>query len=246
MRFCSWPALSTVIAVHALWPGSALGQSKEDLLSGAPLDPKVVVDTVGTAQVSHALLGCAAGKLSAGTANIDISVSPSGKATLTATTPALPQDVGACLAGVISSMSLPSSGTGASLTIAFEFPATTPKPGTAVAPKPDIMSSPEVQSAARIRRAGLGLLIPGLIVSALGVIGLGAVLAGDDGSTTGLGVSIGMISLGTALWIPGAVLVSLGSKRLAAALHMARLVPWPVLALTPGTRSGSLILGWWF
>ena len=122
--------LLAVLTTPAFWTAEAAAQSKEDLISGTPLDPEVVYAAMQTPQVTSALVQCGAGKLSAGSATFHVSVDASGKATLTKIDPVLPPDVSGCLGGVIGALSLPASGSGVDVTFLFTFPAAAPSVGT--------------------------------------------------------------------------------------------------------------------
>ena len=93
-----------------------------------------------------------------------------------------------------------------------------------------------------MKKAGIGLSIPGWIITGLGLLVVGAAFGIDDSDRdsvlrTGLGMSI----VGLALAIPGTVLIALGNKRMRAALASAQL-PRPSVAYDPETRSAHLTL----
>ena len=236
-------ALATILCAAA-WAAESEAQSKEDLLSGTPLDPQVVYNALQTPAISTAIVQCGAGKLSAGTATLNVSVAPSGKATLTGTDPPLPAEVSGCIGGVMGSLSLPPSGLGVEVDFLFTFPATAP-PTYQPPPKPQY--PPEYYSGHRMRRAGIGLVIPGAIFFGLGALVAVASLANDSTNDRRamLYTGGGLMVVGAIFLVPGIILVSIGKKRAAAAMMQAG-VPMPGLALDTQIPSARLTLTWTF
>jgi hypothetical protein len=237
--------LTSLLALAAAlaWADASHAQSKEDLLSGAPLNPEIVYNAMQAPQTSNALAQCGAGKLSSGTATFFVSVSPSGAATLTKTDPVLPPDVSGCLGGVIASMSLPKSGGGVDVTFLFTFPAV-PPPAIGAPAKPEY--PPEWWRGRRIKKAGLGLAIPGWIITGLGALVMFAYISVDPSDRDQvLRVSLGMMGVGLMLAIPGTVLISIGNRKMRQALGQGAL-PLPALAYDPSNESAHLTLSWRF
>jgi len=225
----------------AVWASEVRAQSKEDLLAGTPLDPQVVINALQQPMVASALSNCGAGKLSAGTATMHVSVDASGAATLLKTEPVLPPDVSGCLGGVIAALSLPKSGGGTE--VAFLFTFTGASTGTYGQPPPPTYP-PEYHSGRRMRKAGIGLVIPGAILLGLG----GLVMIGffvDTEETQILFTALAIGALGGALLIPGIILAVLGKRRMEQAMTQAWL-PMPGIAFDPTTRSTHFSLAWRF
>ncbi len=224
----------------AVWTSEVRAQSKEDLLAGTPLNPQVVINALQQPMVASALSNCGAGKLSAGTATMHVSVDAAGKATLVKTEPVLPPEVSGCLGGVIGALSLPKSGGGTD--VAFMFTFTGAATGTYGQPPPTY--PPEYHSGRRMRRAGIGLVIPGSILFGLG--GLVMIVYFTDMSDRGpLYAALSVGALGGALLIPGIILAVLGKKRMVEAMTQARL-PMPGIAFDPYRKSTHFTLAWRF
>jgi hypothetical protein len=234
--------LILTVLVLAAWTGKAQAQSKEDLLSGEPLNPEVVIQALQQPAISSALAQCGAGKLTSGTVTMTVSVNTAGKAVLTKTEPALPPDISGCLGGVIAAMKLPASGGGAEVAFMFTFPATPPP--TMVGKPPPPTYPPEYYSGRRMRRAGIGLAIPGAIIFGLGALVLSVSFSIED-TDPALRAGVGMLIFGGALLIPGIILAVAGKKRAEAAMRQA-LLPMPGLAFDPELRSAHLTLAWRF
>ncbi len=238
---------SILLAMVGIWLLSetpSLAQTKEDLLGGTPVDSQSVYAQVQQPHVANALAACGAGKLSAGSVSITISITPAGKASLVSTNPALPPDISGCLGGVVGSVAMPSSGSGGQVSFVFNFPATPPP--TAAQPKPfDVRFTPEYQKAWRTKKAGLGLLIPGCIITGLGAMAMAIVLSTEHPDDEGVRATVGMTVVGLVLLIPGAVLVGIANKGLQEALvKYNAMFPLPGIALDPVTRTASITLSW--
>jgi hypothetical protein len=95
-----------------------------------------------------------------------------------------------------------------------------------------------------MRRAGIGLVIPGSILLGLG----GLVMIGyfvDTEETQILFTALGIGVLGGAFLIPGIILAVLGKRRMEKALSQARL-PMPGIAYNPETQATHFSLAWRF
>lgn len=240
--------IAFLVAVAVMAHGAfAWAQSKEDLLSGTPLDQQAVIQKIQIPEVANAIASCGAGKLTAGSATITVAVTPAGEASLKSTQPKLPPDVAGCIGGVISAVPMPTSGTGGEVAFMFTFPAT--PTGTVKQPKAfDVRFTPEYQSAWRLKKAGLGLLIPGCIITGLGFLAFAIVVTSDDNSDSAFRGTLGMSLVGLAFLIPGAVLVGVANKRLKEAIakyHTAK-APTPGLAYDPQRKDLHLTLAWRF
>ncbi len=225
----------------AVWTSEVRAQSKEDLLAGTPLNPQVVINALQQPVVASALSNCGAGKLSAGTATMHVSVDAAGTATLIKTDPVLPPEVSGCLGGVIGALSLPKSGSGTE--VAFLFTFTGAATGTIGQPPPPAYP-PEYHSGRRMRRAGIGLVIPGSILFGLGGLVMLAYFV-DTSETGALFAALGVGALGGALLIPGIILAVLGKKRMQQAMTQARF-PMPGIAYDPETKATHFSLAWRF
>lgn len=223
------------------WTAEVRAQSKEDLLAGTPLDPQIVINALQQPMVASALSNCGAGKLSAGTATMHVSVDASGMATLVKTEPVLPPDVSGCLGGVIAALSLPKSGGGTEVTFLFTFTgaaaSTIGQPTTPTYP-------PEYYSGRRMRRAGIGLVIPGSILFGLGGLVMLAFFV-DTSETGALWAALSVGALGGALLIPGIILAVQGKKKYEKAMRQARF-PLPGIAYNPVSKSTLFTLAWRF
>jgi hypothetical protein len=239
-----------VIGLSMAHAGLARAQSKEDLLGGTPVDQSAVIAVIQQPAVANSLAGCGAGKLSAGSVTMTLSVTSEGKGTLTAIDPALPPDISGCLGGVIGSLAFPTSGSGGQVAFVFTFPAS-PPPGSQVPVKTfDPRFTPEYQAARRMKKSGVGLLIPGCILGGLGALTLGVSFADSSSSAKDNGIKAGavLMAIGFAMIIPGAILTARGNKGQRDALikYNSAMIPLPGLAYDPLTRSTSLTLSWIF
>jgi len=224
-----------------VWTSEVQAQSKEDLLAGTPLDPQIVINALQQPMVASALSNCGAGKLSAGTATMHVDVDAAGMATLVKTEPVLPPNVSGCLGGVIAALNLPKSGGGTEVAFLFTF---TGAAASTIGQPPPPAYPPEYYSGRRMRRAGIGLIIPGSILFGIG----GLVMIGffvDTSETQILFTALGVGALGGALLIPGIILAVLGKKRIEKAMMQARF-PMPGIAFDPVRKSTHLTLAWRF
>lgn len=239
--------IAAIQALALLYAMPAEAQSKEDLLGGTPLDTEAVYARLGAPDVANSLAACGAGKVSPGSATITVAITPAGEASLESISPKLPPDVGGCIGGVISSVDMPTSGTGGEVSFVFNFPAAPPGGYQQQPQQPqyDPRTSPEFLKAHRMRKAGLGLLIPGCIFTGLFGMGFALVVSTDPDDKQAFRALLGLTVVGLALLIPGAVLTAKGSRdRREALRRTSAAIPLPGLAYDPHTGTGALTLTW--
>jgi hypothetical protein len=119
-------------------------------------------------------------------------------------------------------------------------------PAPTVGKPPPPQYPPEYYSARRLRRAGIGLVIPGSILLGLGGLVMLVNLAPDTYEPGALRAGIGIAVLGLGLMIPGIALAVTGRKRAEAAMRQAAWLPLPSLAYNPELKSAHLALMWRF
>ena len=66
--------LLTILIVETVWTSDAAAQSKEDLLSGTPLNPQIVINALQEPPISVAMAQCGAGKLSSGSVTMHLNL----------------------------------------------------------------------------------------------------------------------------------------------------------------------------